>query len=102
MYIPPAQIECISNVIYNEARGETIVGQQAVGHVILNRSKKYNELPCIIVKRRGQFKYKSTHYHKHYELPEKDPTFGALYFASNNPKWKYHQTVRIGGHRFYK
>lgn len=108
--LPPAQIECIAEAIYFEARGENIIGQQAVGHIILNRSAKQGKPPCVIIKQPGQFVYKKHKVDKRtwervYAIAQnlgEDPTFGATYFQTGKVKWKYKMTVRIGGHSFYK
>ena len=103
MDLPPAQVQCVSNVIQNEARGETFVGQQAVGHVILNRSRIQGKLPCIIVKQPGQFKYTPGIKHKTYKITIDDPTNGSIYFKTFTARsWKYEYTVTIGRHKFYK
>ncbi len=44
-------IACIATAIYFEARGEPLLGQIAVGHVIMNRvqSENYPNDPCSVV-----------------------------------------------------
>jgi len=43
---------CMAMAIYHEARGEPVQGQQAVGHVIMNRvaSDEYPDTVCDVVK----------------------------------------------------
>lgn len=65
--IPPpninAEIECLSEAVYHEARGESIEGQLAVANVIINRvrSEKYPNSVCDVVEQRSrrtcQFSY---------------------------------------------
>ena len=43
-------VNCMTQAIYHEARGESYRGKIAVGHVILNRIRKgYGADPCEIV-----------------------------------------------------
>lgn len=100
----------MAQAIYAEAGGESFDGKRAVGHVIINRSKKRGHNPCIIIRQPGQFVYR-TGKGKNWEESlraarnlGRDLTFGALYFKTHTSrvKWKYKPTVRIGGHGFYK
>lgn len=111
--LPPPQIVCISQAIYHEARGESDLGKRAVGHVILNRSKKFKKTPCEVLRQPGQFQIKLR---KHYSGPDwrkawqmanylgKDPTGGALYFKTKRSEtsWGFKLTTVIGNHLFYK
>lgn len=100
----------MAQAIYAEAGGESFDGKRAVGHVILNRSKRKDSRPCVIIKQPGQFKYR-TGTGKNWEQSLRaarslgsDPTKGALYFKNTRSKvrWGYSFTVKIGGHLFYK
>lgn len=53
----PKQVNCLTRVIYHEARGEPVLGQFAVAHVVLNRleSKHYPNTLCEVVYQRKQF-----------------------------------------------
>ena len=45
------QMTCVAETIYSESRGESLIGQYAVGHTIMNRSKNIlHEPPCSVVK----------------------------------------------------
>lgn len=102
----------MAQAIYAEAGGESFDGKRAVGHVIMNRTKKgrFGSRPCIIIKQPGQFVYK-TGKGRNWEESLRaaknlgsDPTMGALFFKTLTSKvrWAYRFTVRIGNHSFYK
>lgn len=106
----PAEIHCIAQAVYAEARGESFDGKRAVAHVIVNRAKRSGERPCVIIRKPGQFVFK-TGAGKQWEEAMRaarnlgsDLTAGALYFKTftSRVKWRYKLTVRIGGHGFYK
>lgn len=111
--LPEAQVQCIGQAIYHEARGESVVGQRAVGHVIMNRSRARNLPPCIIITQPRQFsfrvqaRYSGSLWNHCLRIARNlgsDPTFGAQYFHNNqvNPGWRRRVTVRIGNHVFYR
>ena len=51
MVVDRKQLSCIAETIYSESRGESLAGQYAVGHTIMNRSRNIlHEAPCAIVK----------------------------------------------------
>lgn len=117
---------CLAITIYFEAHQGTYDSKLAVGWVVLNR-QRHSNFPttiCGVVFQPGQF-YRTSYYvkdewdyikalivaHKLLEGDEnKDPTHGALFFASKLDGWfmsSVHtgyitQTANIGGHRFYK
>ena len=118
--IDDRNINCMAEAIYYEARGETLLGKTAVGHVILNRIKKgYGDNPCEIIASKKQFSW----YGKNYPIKERtkwneclslsrkiltnetiDPTYGSIFFHEKNlcPNWKYKRVVAIDSHIFYK
>ena len=113
-------INCMTEALYHEARGESIRGKIAVGHVILNRiNLGYGKTPCDIVSQRKQFSW----YGKGYSVREtekwndcyilskkilanetKDPTHGSIFFHEKKikPNWKCKRVGVIGNHIFYK
>lgn len=111
--LPPAQVQCVAIAIYHEARGETDLGKRAVGHVILNRSKKLGKTPCQVIRQPGQFQFKLK---RHYTGKSWDKAVQIAYYLGDNPvgaslyfksvncklKWRYKLVTRIGGHNFYK
>ena len=114
-------LTCMTNAIYFESRGESLLGKIAVGHVILNRSKRRKLSVCEVVNEPGQFSWKTNPkpiknkklwdeiYKISYKVimnEYKDPTNGSTFFHSIkvNPKWISNKslTVLIGNHKFYK
>lgn len=60
--VDPAQREevtCVALAIYFEAGGESVKGQQAVGNVVMNRTKsgRYPDTACGVLLQRGQFAF---------------------------------------------
>ena len=113
MDLPPPQAVCIAQVVHAEARGESVLGQRAVGHVIINRSKKLKKTPCEIIRQPGQFqvklkqRYRGESWRKAYSVAYnlgKDVTGGALYFVKRGVQvtWNARITTSIGHHNFYK
>ena len=114
-------LDCLAQNIYYEARGESRVGQEAVSHVVVNRSRAWKRSVCSIVFQPSQFSWtmgarkspfgnswtlardiaQNTLEHKNV-----DPTGGALYFhsLSVHPSWAKQKTflLQIGRHKFYK
>lgn len=126
-----AELRCLAEALYFEARGETVRGQLAVAEVILNRrdSGLYPDSVCGVVgqgsqSRRGcQFSYKcdgladtiheKAAYHEVSMVAAamlagapRGLTDGALYYhnARVKPSWsrKFALTAKIGTHRFYR
>ncbi len=118
-----ADLECLAEALYFEARGEGRDGQTAVAEVILNRveSKNFPSSVCDVVNQPSQFSYtiggrktirnKST-YRRGLAVAEevldgspRGLTNGATYFHSTSvrPNWshRFFQTARIGRHIFY-
>ncbi len=119
------EMVCLAKVIYDEARGETPRGMQAVAHVVLNRAK-HQDYPGTICgvayqKHRGvcQFSGMCKKKTKQFDAESlnvayrvlvlkdvKDPTRGATHFHNDttSPPWSktYVRTARIGKHTFYK
>lgn len=101
-------IETMAKVAYNEARGESNEGQQAVIQVILNRSNQSNKSIIDIITRKNQFSIGTTYTDKeiknvlytlyyNYEMPE-DITYFATYpFRGEKQVWK-----QIGNHYFMR
>ena len=125
-----AEIKCLAEAIYFEARGETIEGQYAVGEVIINRvlSKDFPNSVCGVITEGSsrlnacQFSYncdgklETINEKKIYErilklskiLLEPSARFltgGATFYHSKlvSPSWskKFIKTNEIGNHVFY-
>ncbi len=126
-----AEWECLSEALYFEARGETLVGQIAVAEVILNRvdSRKYPNSICGVVTQgehrlhRCQFSFKCDgrkeviHEPKAYDRVAKIArimidgrdrilTDGATHYHTQavKPSWsrRLEKTADIGVHIFYR
>ena len=122
------EVYCLAEAIYFESNDESIKGQEAVGHVIINRTK-HKDFPgtvCKVVnqkyKKYCQFSYKcdgksdvpsdKKEFSHTIKISEKimsgtrDNTFGAVYFHNKTvrPNWanKFRLTTVIGNHKFYK
>jgi spore germination cell wall hydrolase CwlJ-like protein len=58
--VPAPEIDCMTEAVYFEARGESEEGQKAVIEVILNRVdnlQKYPNTICGVIKQKSQFSY---------------------------------------------
>jgi len=120
--IDPKDLQCLSEALYFEARGEGVQGQRAVAEVILNRvdHPRFPQTVCGVVHQRGQFTY-----NKNARIREKGTfarvqkvamaalagaprtlTHGATYFHTPavRPSWsrRFERTARIGRHIFYR
>lgn len=129
--VPPDALRCLALAVYFEAGGESLAGQAAVAHVVLNRAQ-HAGFPggvCGVVRQGGEQRpcqfgwycdgrsdqptssrmWRSAQEVAHEVLAGRidDPTDGALYFAparANRPAWtkRLTQIARIGGHVFYR
>lgn len=117
-----AAILCLASVVYHEARGEPIKGQQAVALVVMNRANWQAEKVCSTVKAKGQFPWmqpglpapkEKQAWHHSQKLAQavidgevEDFTNGATYFLGKgeHPSWQYRMqhVMTVGSHRFYK
>lgn len=118
-----ADLDCLAEALYFEARGEGRQGQSAVAEVILNRveSKRFPASVCGVVNQPSQFSYtiggrKTIRNQRAYaralaiaqEALDGMPralTKGATYFhtTSVRPNWshRFFRTATIGRHIFY-
>jgi spore germination cell wall hydrolase CwlJ-like protein len=122
-----SEYKCMVTALYFEARGESIIGVQAVANVILNRTTHYR-FPgsvCEVVKQRNKrtcqfswycdkkprilpdtidIKIKEIAYSAVITKSLKDVTGGALFFHSKTVQgWeRLNRTRQIGNHYFYK
>jgi N-acetylmuramoyl-L-alanine amidase len=117
---------CLALNIYHEARGESLRGQQAVAHVVLNRRKngKFPSSICAVVWQRSQFSWTvrpvGSLYPRDAAAWERsqrvafeamkgisnDPTNGATHFHTRSirPGWSFRGKTRfaIGAHVFIR
>jgi len=122
------ELYCLAEAVYFESKNESLKGQKAVAHVIVNRSKSYKfpSTICRVINQKNhftcQFSYKCEgkslvpKNKEDYELAmdvaqdtldgEEDITKGALYFHNNTvePVWAKASrlTMIIGNHKFYR
>lgn len=121
------EIECLTQTIYFESRGEPIAGQLAVGLVTINRknSDLFPDTICGVIKQRTPVcqyswycdgKSDTVPANKEGKLARalavglltsnvEDITEGALFFHADyiNPGWtNLERTIEIGAHVFYR
>ncbi|MBC9247020.1 cell wall hydrolase [Paracoccus sp. 11-3] len=117
-------LNCLSEAVYHEARGESSQGQAAVAEVILNRvdSRAFPRTVCGVVNQPSQFSYtiggpkpirNKAAYMRARNIAEnalagapRVLTGGATYFHTPavRPAWshRFQRTARIGQHIFYR
>ena len=117
-------LHCLASAIYFEARGEELMGQLAVGEVIVNRAEsgKFPASYCGVVYQRSQFSFvkggripsintSSSAWHNaqaiamiaHEGLWD-SPVQDALFFHATyvNPSWNRTRVARVDNHVFYR
>lgn len=116
-------LECLTEALYHEARGEGVQGQRAVAEVILNRvdNPRFPKSVCGVINQSGQFSYKGRvgrvsergAYNRAKNIAvsalsgaPRNLTGGATYFHTRavRPSWsrKFTRTTQIGSHIFYR
>jgi N-acetylmuramoyl-L-alanine amidase len=114
----PHEVNCLTEAVYFEARGESHLGKLAVANVILNRTKvaeKFPDTVCGVIKQKGQFSYNPKQKVTDFDLwlsirmiaetaltgMASDPTKGSLFFGTHSQKFVCAKPkVKIGNHRF--
>lgn len=122
---PPSYDEstfrCMVATLYHEARGEGVLGIEAVASVIMNRAKRANKSVCSIVYERKQFSWVHvtkdkrikgdimnilSTTHKALSGVLVDVTQGATSYHATyvKPSWAKHmkRTIQINNHIFYR
>ena len=115
-----SNVNLLAHLIYGEARGESYIGQVAVGAVIMNRVKSSvfpNTIAGVIYQKGafdavsdGQINMSPDNSAKKAAqdaINGWDPSYGAIYYfnpatATNKWIWSRPVTVIIGKHRFCK
>lgn len=115
-----SNVNLLSHLIYGEARGESYVGQVAVGAVIMNRVKSSlfpNTISGVIYQSGAFDAVSDGQINMTPDSTAKkaaqdaingwDPSYGAIYYfnpntATNSWIWSRPMTVTIGKHRFCK
>ena len=121
---PDAEGNCLAVAIYFESKGEPLVGQLAVGQVMMNRTQsgRFPETLCGVVKQTGQFSFvrhgqfphiaeNSPAWHTALAVAEIarndlwEPVAGkAMFFHARrvSPHWHAVQVAALGNHIFYR
>lgn len=118
-----ASLQCLTEAVYFESRGEPLSGQKAVAEVIMNRvdDPRFPKSVCGVVNQSGQFSYRgnvgkmrkgaafATAQRVAQEALSGAPralTDGATYFHTTKvrPSWskRFTRTTKIGAHVFYR
>jgi spore germination cell wall hydrolase CwlJ-like protein len=118
-----AQLRCLANGIYFESNGESLEGQLAVAHVIINRARsgRFASSYCGVLTQRGQFSFvrggavpqapRNAGWHRAVAIARiaegeswRNPAPGALFFhaARVSPGWNRPRIARIDNHIFYR
>lgn len=116
-----SDFRCMVATLYHEARGEGVMGIEAVASVIMNRAKQSRKSVCSIVYERKQFSWVYVTKDKRIKgnimdilsITHKalsgvlvDVTHGATFYHATyvKPSWAKHKvmTVQINKHIFYK
>jgi spore germination cell wall hydrolase CwlJ-like protein len=119
-----AELACLAEAVYFEARGTGTAGETAVAHVVVNRSNdpKFPDSVCEVVADGCQFSYRCDGRPdaladpkaraRAYRVAEAvlaggaDPTGGALFFHADEaaPGWfaRRERVATIGGNVFYR
>lgn len=118
-----ADLRCIATGVYYESRSESLEGQLAVAHVIINRAQsgRFASTPCGVLTQRGQFSFvrggvvptpPSTQQWRTAvaiariasaeQWPNAAP--GAMFFHATrvSPGWNRPRVARLGNHIFYR
>ena len=118
------ELECLAAGVYFESKGEPLLGQLAVGEVIVNRAKsgRFPDTYCGVLLQRGQFSFvrgkswpriakasrawrTAVAIAKIVDQDLKDSLAGnALFFHAKRvrPGWKKKRIASIGNHIFYR
>lgn len=121
-YSNTKEIKCLTDTIYHEARGESELGQIAVGLTTLNRvkDKRFPSSICGVIKQNKQYswvrhnppikdkqKYKEIKrlainlYINRSKYYSKYPVLKYTYFFSRGKSKNLRLITKIGDHRFY-
>lgn len=117
------QLRCLANGIYFESNGESLEGQLAVAHVIINRARsgRFASTYCGVLTQRGQFSFvrggtvpqapRGAGWQRAVAVARiaeaegwRNPAPGAMFFhaARVSPGWNRPRIARIDNHIFYR
>jgi spore germination cell wall hydrolase CwlJ-like protein len=118
-----AQLRCLASGVYFESNGESLGGQLAVAHVIINRARsgRFASSYCGVLTQRGQFSFvrggvvpqapRGASWNRAVAIARiaeaegwQNPAPGALFFhaARISPGWNRPRVAQIDNHIFYR
>lgn len=118
------ELQCLAGAVYFESRSETLAGQLAVAHVVINRAESGRFAPtlCGVVYQRGQFSFvrggrmpaintAGRQWRNAVAIAQiaregswKNQAPGALFFHATHvsPGWNRPRVAQIDNHIFYR
>lgn len=118
------QLRCLAGAVYFESKGESLSGQLAVAHVVINRARsgRFASSLCGVVHQPGQFSFvrggsmpsiptASRGWREAAAIAQialadawENPVQGALFFHARHvaPGWKLRRVAAIDNHIFYR
>ena len=117
------ELRCLAGAVYFESRGESLVGQLAVAHVVLNRAQsgRFPASLCGVVHQKSQFSFvkggrmpavrEGTQWNNAVAIAQiardgswKNHAPGALFFHARHvsPGWRKARIAQIDNHIFYR
>jgi spore germination cell wall hydrolase CwlJ-like protein len=121
---PDAELQCLAAAVYFESRSESLTGQLAVAHVVINRAEsgRFPATLCGVVYQRSQFSFvragrmpaintAGKQWRNAVAIAQiarngswKNQAPGALFFHATHvsPGWNRARVARIDNHIFYR
>lgn len=117
------ELRCLAGAVYFESRGESLVGQLAVAHVVINRAQsgRFPKSLCGVVHQRSQFSFvrggrmpavrEGSQWANAIAIAQiaregswKNHAPGALFFHARyvSPGWRKTRIAQIDNHIFYR
>lgn len=117
------ELRCLAGAVYFESRGESLAGQLAVAHVVINRAKsgRFPKSLCGVVHQPSQFSFvrggrmpavrQGTQWNNAVAIAQiaregswKNQAPGALFFHARyvSPGWRKTRVATIDNHIFYR
>ena len=117
------ELRCLAGAVYFESRGESLVGQLAVAHVVLNRAQsgRFPKSLCGVVHQKSQFSFvrggkmpairNGSQWNNAVAIAQiardgswKNHAPGALFFHARyvSPGWRKTRIAQIDNHIFYR
>jgi spore germination cell wall hydrolase CwlJ-like protein len=117
------ELRCLAGAVYFESRGESLVGQLAVAHVVINRAEsgRFPKSLCGVVHQKSQFSFvrggrmpavrEGAQWSNAIAIAQiardgswKNHAPGALFFHARyvSPNWRKTRIAQIDNHIFYR